>query len=83
MMFAKEVGCYDGAGWDADTVELCLRGKTSDELFQAYRSGTFRSRGSVDNFSEFSPILPDLPDNLLQTQQFHKVVLDSYHLCLS
>ena len=74
MLFAKDVGCYDGAGWDVDIVELCLRKKTSDELFNAYNSGTFRSRGSVDGFSEHSPVLPDLPDILLQTEQFHKVV---------
>ena len=48
--------------------------KTSDELFNAYNSGTFCSRGSVDGFSEHSPVLPALPDILLQTEQFHKVV---------
>ena len=72
-LYSQEVGCYDGFDWDAEVVELCLREKTSDELFQAYTTGTFRSRGSVDVFSEFPPVLPDLPDNLLQNGQFHKV----------
>ena len=73
-LFSQEVGCYDGEEWDAELVELCLRGKTSDQLFQAYTTGTFRSRGSVDGFSEFPPVLPDLPDNLLQSELFHKVL---------
>ena len=73
-LFCQEVGCYDGVHWDEEVVEACLREKTSDELFSAYSTGTFRSRGSVDSFSEFPSVLPDLPDNLLQTGQFHKVL---------
>ena len=73
--FAEHIGCYNGDQWDADSAENCLRGKTNEELFSAYAQGTFRSRGSVDAFSGFQPILPDLPENLLQKGLFNKVSL--------
>ena len=33
-----------------------------------------RSRGSVDNFSDFPPMMPDLPETLLAEGKFNKVL---------
>ena len=73
MLFAQELNCFTGIEWNSTKVEQCLRTKTTEELFDAYKTGTFRSRGSVDSFSEFPSVLPDDPDKLLASGSFHKV----------
>merc|ERR1719500_2377378 len=59
--------------WQPEKVEQCLRTQTAEEIFEAYDKGTFRSRGSVDNFSDFPPMMPDLPETLLAEGKFNKV----------
>ena len=73
--FAKSLGCFDGDQWDANVAEECMRSKTNAELYSAYMEGTFRSKGNVDNFSKFEPILPELPDELLGNGSFNKVLV--------
>ena len=73
MLFAQELNCFTDIEWNSTEVEECLRTKTTEELFHAYTTGTFRSRGSVDSFSEFPSVLPDDPDKLLASGSFHKV----------
>ena len=64
MLFAQELNCFTDIEWNSTEVEECLRTKTTEELFHAYTTGTFRSRDSVDSFSEFPSVLPDDPDKL-------------------
>ena len=35
-----------------------------------------RSRGSVDNFSDFPPMMPDLPETLLAEGKFNQVLVN-------
>jgi len=72
--FAITVNCYNRQQtWQPEQVEACLRTRTTEELFEAYDKGTFRSRGSVDNFSDFPPMMPDLPETRLAEGKFNKV----------